>query len=56
MKKKDRRKEKPTTKELIAVTVQKGTKDKILKITNNLSSFVNDAINEYLNKITQRIE
>lgn len=52
MKKKDRRKNKEKTKETIAVTVKKGTKDEILKITNNLSAFVDEAIRYYLKENT----
>lgn len=51
-KKKDRRKNKVKTKETIAVTVKKGTKDKILKISNNLSLFVDTAIDEYFKKLS----
>ena len=51
MKKKDRRKCKVKTKEILSVTVSKGTKVEILKLTNNVSEFVDYVIQEYIKKI-----
>lgn len=45
---KDRRKLKKVNKERITVTVQIGTRKNILRITDNLSQFVDSAIKEKL--------
>lgn len=47
-KQKDRRKNKSKTKELLNVTVDKGLPMRILKVSDNISKFVNDAVIERL--------